>query len=426
MKKVLYSLFNYIVALLFFGVAVSCYAQQQSKGKWKAPKRPKPVKWEMPKQKAPEVIDVWRPYTVADNWFVDLTFGTSVSLTENANNHFIKSCQPSAGFAIGRQFSKVWSTRFDLAYKRHAGWASDEKIAEYPAQLGEGGYCFNIGTAFIDEQLSLTNLFCKYNERRILNINMFLGVGVNYSWGFDKKTKYWERYGYPVEGTDQINLNARGGLQALFKIGEAADIMLQGAYNMVGDGFNGVKDAKNKSFAFDPYVEASIGVRIHLMDHYGDYRYYKVRRSEAGNLRAEDIKIGNYLDNEKLQEFKDREASEVVDFGQLMKTHVSFYIDRAFVNDNQMENLRIVSDFMKKNPNVNIVVRGYCGASMMSESAEMHLAERRAKAVVKNLKRYYNVDDSRIQIWYSEDADAPFPMNGEWIDGVVFQMVRAE
>lgn len=420
MKKILY--FNYIVALLFLGVAVSGYAQQQTKGKWKAPKRPKPVKWEVAKQEAPEVIGLWRPYDIADNWFVDVAVGTTNSLTENANSHLIKSCQPSVDFAIGKQFSYLWGTRLDFGYRRHAGWASDEKIAQYPSQFGKGNYCFNMGVAFLDEQLSLTNLLCKYNEKRRLNINMFLGVGVNYTWGFEKKAKYWERYGYPVETIDQINLNVHGGLQALFKISDVADIALQGAYNMVGDGYNGVKDASG--FAFDPYIEASIGMRIHLMDHYGDYRYRKVRRAETTSLRAEDVKINNFIENERVQKIRDLEASEVVDYGQLMKTHVSFYIDRAFVNDDQMENLRIVADFLKKHPNVNLVVRGYCGASMKSESPDMHLAERRVEAVVKNMKRYYNVDDSRIQKWFDEQADAPFPMKGEWIDGVVFQMVR--
>ena len=59
-----------VLSVLF----VAGYAQSQ---KWKAPKRPKRPKWEAPKQLAPEVIDVWRPYVVSDNWFLDFYGGVS-------------------------------------------------------------------------------------------------------------------------------------------------------------------------------------------------------------------------------------------------------------------------------------------------------------------------------------------------------------
>ena len=57
-----------------------------------------------------------------------------------------------------------------------------------------------------------------------------------------------------------------------------------------------------------------------------------------------------------------------------------------------------------------------------SESPDMHLAERRVTSVKKALIKYYNVDPSRFETWYDEEALAPFPMKGEWIDGVVFEM----
>ena len=73
----------YLILVLLFIVA-SGYAQQQ---KWKAPKRQKLPKWEAPKQVAPEVIDVWRPYNASDNWFLDFYGGVSLSLAENMAGH---------------------------------------------------------------------------------------------------------------------------------------------------------------------------------------------------------------------------------------------------------------------------------------------------------------------------------------------------
>ncbi|MBQ9666036.1 MAG: OmpA family protein [Bacteroidaceae bacterium] len=411
---------RFYVILMMLAVAMTGFAQQQKK--WKAPKHPKRPKWEAPKQVAPEVINVWRPYSVSDNWFLEFGGGTSLSMAENTADHgVLKMCQPLFDFGVGKQFSKVWSTRLNFGFRRQRSWASKEALA-VSSLLGDGDYCYNIAVGYLDEMMSLTNLFCRYNERRILDVQMFLGVGVNYSWNFEDKTERWERYGYPIDGTDHLNLGLRAGLQCLFKVDEAVDISLQGAYNMVGDSYNGVKHATG--FSFDPYVDVSLGIKVHLMDHYGNNRYYKVRRWEATALRTEEHKVSELLDAEKEKEYRDREASEVVAFGKLMKTRISFYIDRSFVNDYQMENLRIVADFLKKHPEVNLLIKGYCGASLKSESHDMHLAERRVESVRKALVKYYNVDESRFETTFDEDAQPPFLMKGEWIDGVVFQMVE--
>ncbi len=409
------------IYVIFVLLAVACagYAQQQ---KWKAPKRPKRPKWEAPKQKAPEVIDVWRPYNVSDNWFLDFYGGASLSLAENMKGHDLgKSCGVMFDFGFGKQFSNLWSTRLTFGYKSQKGWASKEAM-EVSTLLGDGDYTYHVLALYLDELFSLTNLFCPYDEKRKLNIQMFLGAGANYSWQFDDKVDRWARYGYPVDGGDHINWAARAGLLAMWKLGETADLSLQGSFNIVNDNFNGVKHEDR--FALDSYVDVAIGVRLHLADHYGDSRYYKVRRWEATSLRTAESKVADLLESERVKEYEAREAAEVVAFGELMKTRISFYVDRTFVNDYQMENIRIVADFLKKHPDVNLIVRGYSGASSKSESPDMHLAEKRVASVKKALVKYNNVDPSRFEIWFDEEAESPFPMKNEWIDGVVFEMVH--
>lgn len=407
--------------VIFALLALACvgYAQQQ---KWKAPKRPKRPKWEAPKQLAPEVIDVWRPYNVSDNWFLDFYGGVSLSLAENMKGHGLgKLCRPMFDFGVGKQFSNVWTTRFTFGYKNQKGWASKQAMA-VSSLLGDGDYTYHVMVLYVDEMLSLTKLFCPYNEMRKLDLQMFIGGGVNYSWHFDDKVDRWARYGYPVDGRDHVNWAARAGLLAMWKLNDTADLSLQGSYNIVNDNFNGVKHTNR--FALDSYVDVVVGVRLHLSDHYGNSRYYKVRRWEATSLRTAESKVADLLEDERVKGYEARESAEVVAFGELMKTRISFYVDRTFVNDYQMENIRIVADFLKKHPEVNLIVRGYCGASSKTESPDMHLAERRVASVKKALVKYYGVDSSRFETWYDEETQAPFPMKGEWIDGVVFEMVR--
>lgn len=407
-----------VLALLVSALAGNAQRQQ----KWKAPKAPKRPKWEAPKQKAPEVIDVWRPYNVSDNWFLDFNAGASISMAENMSGHGLwKICQPLFDFSIGKQFSNPWSTRLYMGYRKQKGWASKEALA-VSTLLEKGDYTFQMAVVYLDEMLSLTNLFCPYNEKRRLNVQLFAGFGLNYSFGFDKKVDRWERYGYPVDGSDYINCAARAGLQFLYQLNETADLSLQGSFNMVGDNYNGVKHSTGS--AYDSYTDIALGVRLHLMDHYGNSRFYKVRRWEATSLRTAEPRVAKLLDGEREKEYQERAASEVVAWGELMKTRISFYIDRTFVNDYQMENLRIVANFLQAHPEVNLIVKGYSGASQKSESPDMHLAERRVASVKKALLKYYDVDSSRFETWFDEEAQAPFPMKGDWMDGVVFQMVR--
>lgn len=400
--------------LMLLCVATIGFAQQ--------PKRSKPPKWNVAKPVAPEVIDVWRPYSISDNWFLDFNMGASISMAENASGHSLwDSYLPMIDFAVGKQTSYIFSTRLSFGYRRQKGWASQNVLEAFP-QIGDGSYKFKMGVGFVDEMIDLTNVLCKYNELRWFNVQVFVGIGMNYAWGFDDKVKNWDRYGYPVDVTDKVNFAMRGGLQLAAKLGSAIDMVLQGAYTMVGDSYNGVKHSEG--FAFDPYLDVSLGIRFHMMDHYGNHRYYKVRRWEATALRVEEPKVAKMLDYEKMKEIQDRENREILAFGELMQTHISFYTDRTFVNDYQMENIRIVSDFLKKHPDLNLVIKGYCGASIKSESPDMHLAERRANSVKKALLKYYNVDPDRIEVWFDETARPPFPMKGEWIDGVVFLMVK--
>ena len=407
-----------MLALLLFSLVGNAQRQQ----KWKAPKRPKRPKWEAPKPKAPEVIDVWRPYEVPDNWFLDFGGGVSLSMAENMGGHKLgEIVMPMFDFSIGKQFSHVWSTRLALGYKKQKGWASKPALAA-SSLLGDGDYSFQMAALYLDEMLSLTDWLCPYNELRRLNLQVFVGAGLNYSFGFDDKVDYWKRYAYPVDGSDHLNIALRGGLSVLYRLGNTADLYLQGAYNMVGDSYNGVQHTGK--LGMDPYVDVSLGVRLHLMDHYGDSRYYKVRRWEATSLRTSESKVASLLDKEREDEYKEREASETVVYGELMKTRISFYVDRTFVNDYQMENLRIVADFLKKNPDVHLIVKGYCGASQKSESPDMHLAERRVESVKKVLLKYYHVDQDRFETEFDEKAKPPFPMKGAWIDGVVFLMMH--
>lgn len=412
--------FRFVIVSAALLCAMSVCAQK--KKAWEPPKRPKLVKWEPPVEKNPEVIDVWRPYGVSDNWMMDFHAGTVISLAENAPGHqLVEISKPAFELGFGKQFARIWSTHFVLGYAQQIGCASKNDMSANKL-LGDGRYQFNMASFHIDEALSLTKLFSSYDENRKVDVQLFGGVGMNYSWGYSKKTLTWKRTGYDINRGDHFNLALRGGLQMLVKIMEPTDIIIRGYGTWVGDDYNGVKHSD--SFAFDKYLGFSVGVRVHLMDRYGGYRYYKVRRSEANALRGNHPEVSDFLIAEKQKELDDREKSETVAFGKQMKTRISFYVDRTFVNDMQMENIRIVAGFLRNHPEVNLIIKGYSGASKGEENPVMHLAEKRVEAVKKALVKYYDVDEKRLTTVFDEEADAPYRLTSDWIDAVVFEMTE--
>lgn len=413
---------KYLMMLAAMCAATFVYAQK--KKAWEPPKRPKPVKWEPPVEKNPAVIDVWRPYSASDNWMIEFQVGSVMSLAENmAGQQLMDAAKPSFELSFGKQCSRLWSTHFSIGYAQQIGSASKKDIQKNKL-LGNGRFQFNVASFYIDEALNLTKLVSRYNEARKVDVEMFGGVGMNYSWGFSKKTLTWKRTGYDIDRSDHFNLALRAGLQMLIKVAEPTDLVIRGYGTWVGDDYNGLKHSK--SFTFDPYVGVSVGVRMHLMDQYGGYRYLKVRRSEANALRGNHPKVAEFLSSEKQRELDEREMSETVAFGQMMKTRISFYVDRTFVNDMQMENIRIVAGFLRNHPEVNLIIKGYSGASRNEESPVMHLAEKRVAAVKKALVKYYGVDESRVTTVFDETADAPYRLTSDWIDAVVFEMIERD
>ena len=271
--------------------------------KWKAPKQPKRPKWEAPKPELPEVIDVWRPYGLADNWFIELSGGASISMAENMSGHdFLKVCAPAFDLGLGKSFSPKWATRLAVSYKKQKGWVSSQVLESMAPLVGDGDYDFKMVSAGLDEMFSITDWLCPYNEKRLFNLQLFVGGGFNYSFGFDDKVKRWYRYGYPVDDSDRVNVYVRGGVNMQYRLSDVTDLFVQGAYYWVDDNYNGVRHSSKS--AFDSFADVMLGVRIHLMDHYGDYRYYKVRRWEASSLRGSESKVSDYLNSELQEEYQ--------------------------------------------------------------------------------------------------------------------------
>ncbi|WP_302063584.1 OmpA family protein, partial [uncultured Duncaniella sp.] len=85
----------------------------------------------------------------------------------------------------------------------------------------------------------------------------------------------------------------------------------------------------------------------------------------------------------------------------------------------EMVNVYNIAEYMKANPNAQIVVRGYADKDTGSAAYNMKLSERRAKAVADILTGDYGISDSRLILEAAGSDTQIYPTN-DWNRIVIF------
>ena len=98
---------------------------------------------------------------------------------------------------------------------------------------------------------------------------------------------------------------------------------------------------------------------------------------------------------------------------------VRFKLNSAYVSSEEMVNVYNIAEYMKANPNAQIVVRGYADKDTGSAAYNMKLSERRAKAVADILTGDYGISDSRLILEAAGSDTQIYPTN-DWNRIVIF------
>ena len=82
-------------------------------------------------------------------------------------------------------------------------------------------------------------------------------------------------------------------------------------------------------------------------------------------------------------------------------------------------NVYNIAEWMKANPNQNVVITGYADKDTGTSAYNMKLSERRAKAVYDQLTKKYGIDASRLATDAEGSNVQPYPTNN-WNRIVIF------
>ena len=159
---------------------------------------------------------------------------------------------PNVQLGLGYQFSKVVGARLAFNGWQSKGGFDNREIMKYKWKYVAGG---------LDFTFNISNLVAGWNPKRFFNFSLFLGGGANIGFSNDEAHDVAAQ-GYHMEylwdGT-KVRPYFRGGAQAMFRLSDAVNLLLEGSFNGLSDKYNS-KYGNN----IDKYVNALIGVRINL------------------------------------------------------------------------------------------------------------------------------------------------------------------
>ncbi len=324
-----------------------------------------------------DVSNEFKPY-----WYLDLQGGAQWTIGEAKFKDLIS---PNVQLGLGYQFSKVVGARLAFnGWQSKGGFNSAENM-KFKWKYIAGG---------LDVTFNLSNLVAGWNPKRFFNLSLFVGGGANM--GFDNdEAKNLAAQGYNMQylwdGT-KFRPYFRGGLQAMFRLSDAVNLLVEGNANGLSDKYNS-KYGDN----IDKYVNALIGLRINLG------KTYNEKKTEVYRDVVYTDTIYKYVTIE--------EPKPVVVKPEPMRRDVFFKINKAVIRETEAAKLEDIANYMKANPKAKVNVVGYADAGTGNNRINDRLAKKRADVVVKCLLEKYEIAADRISYDSKGSREQPFEVN---------------
>jgi len=316
-------------------------------------------------------------YVFKKHWFLQLQGGAQYTLGEAKFKDLIS---PNAQLGLGYQFSPVVGLRLQAnAWQSKGGWNG------YGNPAITADYKWNYVAPGLDLMFNLSNLFCGWNPKRVMNWTVFLGGGANIGFkndevqdiaaGLSNLSTYELEYIW--DGT-KVRPFGRAGLGVDFRLSDAVSLGLEGNANILSDKYNS-KKADNP----DWYFNALVGLKINLGKTY----------TVVAPVVAEPEPVREPEPQPVVQPTPKPKPVVVPD---TLTRNVFFTINVTTPSAKEEQKVKEVADFMKAHPNTKVKISGYADAGTGNDAINDKLAAQRADCVAKELQEKYGIDSSRI------------------------------
>lgn len=347
-----------------------------------------------------------------DNWFLQLGAGIAVPMVEN---HLVSSdakrhITATYNIGVGKWFSPYVGFRFS-GYYGPLHWDNDSYSKAKMANLN------------FDFMWDMCNSLGGVNAERPVSVIPFIGIGGAYVWDIQSDGTNIPRNDASLR-TRQWTLPVSAGIQLRFRLCRYVDFFLEGRAGFYGDNFNGA--------AWNDPVDVLItatggfninfgGVKYQAYNACKDLAYINSLNGQVNALRGDLAATAAALAAAESQlpcpEVKAAECPEST--AAPMMSTVRFTINSSKITDEEMVNVYNTAQYLKDNPNVNVVIKGYADKDTGTSQYNQALSERRAKAVYDVLTKTYGINANRLSIDAKGSSSQPYSTN-DWNRIVIF------
>ena len=322
-----------------------------------------------------------------DNFYIGINGGAQVKTTNEA---WMKNLNSNAGLRIGRWFTPVFglAAESNVYFNDHCShfMPQSKTIARY------------MNTSLI-ATVNFSNWFAGYKgEPRTFEFVPVFGFGWGHTFGTE----------------DNFNvLTSKAGIDFTFNLGskKAWQIYVEPSMNWAlnGYGYEGVAYDINKS-AFQ--LNAGIVYKFKNSNGSHNFTIAQLRdQSEIDGLNSQINNLRNDLNNKDSQlSAKDKQIKDLQNAldecnkkpkyvkpatATNLQPTVLFQQGKFNVENSQMPNIELISQYMKNHPEANIEIKGYASPEGPKE-LNQKLSEKRAEAVKNVLVKKYKIAADRL------------------------------
>lgn len=341
-----------------------------------------------------------------DNWYLSAGAGTQTLITEDTGSDALFTL--AMNVAAGKWITPFVGMRMSaMAGSLHYDW--EVARSQHNASMRYGAFYF-------DFMWEMTNSVFGFDERRLLSVVPFVGLGAAYGWhhtGTDRDT-----WAMPVTG----------GIKFNFRLSHYIDFFVEGRVQAYADAFNNM----SRGSQIETAISAIGGITVKFREsrfHPYNPAFDRMAIAELNNrtnqLRAE----LNACKASKKPAQPCPPCPEVPETTVILEPNsctgsitasVSFAINSATVSQREMVNVYNVAQWLKENPDCDVTITGYADRATGSAEYNMKLSRRRAQAVADALKTKYGISTDRIHIVSEGSSEQPFPAENDWNRIVIF------
>jgi len=355
-------------------------------------------------QEADKTVNVFNPH-----WYGQVQIGGQYTLGEIG---FGKLLSPNAQIGVGYNFNKVVGTRLSVN-----AWQS--KAGQNVTGMDQQKWKWNYVAPMVDATFNLTNLFCEYNPKRLINVGVFGGVGVNIAWNNKEaataNNKMAEHYANLADYTKQQPLaylwnDSEGkGTKARFvgRLGANVDFRLSDKVTLGAEfSANTLSDKYNSKRAGNPdwYFNALVGLKVA----FGKTHTTKTIPAPKPVERIIERIVEKPVQVQ--QEVKKPVTNAIVE--ENFRRDIFFPIGNSNIAKSQTTKIAEIVDYMKQNPDAKITLTGYADKGTGSAAFNDKIALRRAQTVYNTLVSK-GVAKNRIKMESKGSSVQPFEENDQ-------------